>query len=174
MTPLYVRMLGDRFPHLQPQVRLLHEVTGKVVWRGEADVARGTNPLCRLAGWITSLPRDGAAIPLEVRFEPTDGGETWTRTFGNSVFRTRQFPCGQLLCERAGPVTFRFRLAVEDGALSLQLDGMRVLGVPVPRFLHAVVATREWEEDGLYRFDVRSELPLAGLLVHYRGWLKPA
>ncbi len=174
MTPLYVRMLGDRFPTLQPQVRLLHEVTGKTIWRGEADVVRGTNPLCRLAGWITSLPPAGRAVPLEVSFEPNTGGETWRRSFGNSVFRTVQFADGGILCERAGPVTFRFRLGVEGGALSLQLDGMRVLGVPVPHILHAVVATREWEEDGHYRFDVRSELPLAGLLVHYRGWLKPA
>lgn len=174
MTPLYVRILGDRFATLQPQVRVLHEVTGKTIWRGEADVVRGTNPLCRLAAWITSLPPNGKAVPLEVRFEANNGGETWHRTFGDNVFRTEQFACDGLLCERAGPVTFRFRLDIDAGALSLQLDGMRILGVPVPRVLHAVVATREWEEGGLYRFDVRSELPLAGLLVHYRGWLKPA
>jgi len=47
----------------------------------------------------------------------------------------------------------------------------RALGVPLPARWFAGVAARESEADGRYCFDVRAALPLAGLLVHYRGWL---
>lgn len=171
MSPLYRRVLGERFALLPHQVQALHDLTAKSLWVGTADVERGRHPLSRLAGWITGLPRAGRGLPLSVTFEVRDGAEIWTRAFGHSVFRTVQYQEGGQLHERAGPVTFQFDLLVRDRALSLELRGMRVLGLPVPRRLLPTVATEEREIAGRYRFRVESSLPVAGLLVRYAGSL---
>jgi hypothetical protein len=175
MTPLYRRALGARFDELSPMVRNLHDLTSASTWHGEADVERGTTILSRLAGWITSLPPAGRAVPLQVTFESTGGAEIWRRTFGHAVFQTRQFLGPTGLCETAGPVTFAFAIDIARGAMMLRLIGMRVFGIPVPASLRPVIATRE-EEDGTgtYRFAVEAHLPLVGFLIAYRGWLRPA
>lgn len=174
MTPLYRRVLGARYAELPAQVQALHDLTGTAVWRGTADVERGGNIFCRLAGWITSLPAAGPAQPLTVTFEMRDGVETWTRRFGKSVFQSTQFACGDHLCERVGPTIFHFDTPVDSGVLRLRLRGLRVLGIPVPRFLQPSVATEEREIDGRYHFRVESKLPLFGLLVRYAGSLARA
>ena len=171
MSPLYRRVLGTRFDQLPPQVRALHDLDGCATWRGTADVVRGRHVLARLAGWITSLPPNGPAQPLSVTFEAREGAEVWSRTFGQSVFRTVQFARGPDLCERAGPVTFRFAAEVSDATLRLRLLGMSVLGIPAPRFLLPAITTEEREIAGRYRFRVESALPLIGLLVRYEGSL---
>lgn len=172
--PLYRRVLGAHFDQLPPQVKALHDITRATVWKGHADVERGRSLLCRLAGWITSLPPQGHAQSLVVSFEPAADTEIWTRRFGNSIFRSVQFACGDRLCERVGPVTFHFDANVDGTTLALHLRAMRVLGVPVPAFLHPAVATAEREIDGRYHFRVESILPWFGLLVRYTGSLTRA
>jgi hypothetical protein len=76
-----------------------------------------------------------------------------------------------LLCERLGLVTFAFALAVADGILTWQVRRVRALGVPLPARWFEGVRACESEVAGRYHFDVRASLPLAGMLVHYRGWL---
>lgn len=171
MMPLYRRVLGARYGELPAQVQALHDLTGTAVWRGMADVERGGNIFCRLAGWITSLPAAGPAQSLTVTFEVRDGVETWTRRFGASIFRSTQFACGDHLCERVGPATFHFDTPVDGGVLRLRLRSLRVLGIPVPKILQPSVATEEREIDGRYHFFVESRLPLFGLLVRYAGSL---
>lgn len=171
MSPLYRRVLGDRFSELPREVQALHDLDGRATWRGTADVVRGTSLLSRLAGWITSLPPDGPGQPLSVTFEARDEAEVWSRTFGRSVFRTVQFARGTDLCEQAGPVMFRFAAEVDDGVLRLRILGMSIFGIPAPRFLLPVIATEEREIAGRYRFRVDSALPLIGLLVRYEGSL---
>ncbi len=84
---------------------------------------------------------------------------------------SRLWDADGLLRERLGLATFDFRLDVLDGELIWRVERVRALGIPLPaRFFRGVVA-REFEQDGRYRFDVRAELPMLGLLVHYRGWL---
>ncbi len=173
-VPLYRRVLGPRFDLLPPRVRALHDLTRPSVWRGRADVARGRSLPARLAALLTGLPPQGPDQPLEVVFEPVGATEVWSRRFGASLFRTTQSLRGACLCERAGPATFVFRtLAGEDG-LALRLDGLRLLGLPLPRVLHPKVRTFERERDGRYEFEVEAHLPLFGLLVRYAGWLEPS
>ena len=76
-----------------------------------------------------------------------------------------------LLCERLGPLVFRFRLGVRQGRLEWSVARVALLGVPLPVGLFREVHARESEQAGRYHFDVAAALPLAGLLVHYRGWL---
>ena len=50
---------------------------------------------------------------------------------------------------------------------------MRVFGVPLPRLARATMAAGASVSEGIYRFDVSAAMPIAGLLVHYRGQLEP-
>lgn len=76
-----------------------------------------------------------------------------------------------LLCERLGLVEFAFRLSASEGVLAWHVASVRALGLPLPASAFHAVQARESESGGRYRFDVSATLPLAGLLVHYRGWL---
>lgn len=174
MIPLYRRALGPRFDKLAPIVRDLHDLKCTATWMGEAEVERGTNILSRLAGWITSLPPAGRALPLEVTFARADEAEVWTRAFAQAVFQTRQFLGPDGLCEKAGPATFTFAVEIAEGAMMLRLTGIRVFGIPIPAILRPSVSTREeQDETGTYRFAVEAHLPLVGFLIAYRGWLRP-
>ena len=169
---LYRRLLGGRFEALPAKVRELHDVTETAVWVGRADVERGASWASRLLAMLLSLPPHGKDQPLRVTFEPRDGAEVWTRAFGARQFRSVQFEKDGLLRERVGPGCLVFALDVTADGLGLRLLDVLVLGVALPRILHPCVRTLESEGEGLYRFEVSSQLPWGGLLVRYAGWLE--
>lgn len=171
-VPLYRRLLGERFGALPPRVAELHDVASVSVWVGRADVRRGRSLPSRVVATLLGLPPAGFDQPLEVSFLPDGGTEIWTRRFGHAVFRSVQYERRGLLRERVGPTTFVFALEVSSEGLSLKLEGMRLLGVPLPPFMLPPIRTRESERDGRYHFEVEAGLPLIGLLVRYEGWLE--
>ena len=76
------------------------------------------------------------------------------------------------LLERLGPATLRFALRRDGDAIDWQLQGVRLLGLPLPRMLCGAVLSRSGMRDGRYAFDIDARLPLVGRLVAYRGWLE--
>jgi hypothetical protein len=173
-VPLYRRLLGPVFDALPSRVRELHDLEGWSVWEGRAKVERGSSPLARLAAALTSLPPPGDDQPLRVTFRAIGDKEIWVRQFGTALFRSVQDEAAGRLRERVALATFVFATVASTDGLALQLDGFRILGVPMPRVLHPVVRTFESERDGRYCFEVEAHLPFAGLLVRYNGWLLPA
>lgn len=169
--PLYRRVLGPRFAVLPTLVRDLHELEAASRWVGMAHVERGRSRLSRLAAWIAGLPPDGRDQTLCVTFEPVGAREIWTRRFGVVRFRSVQYERNGFLCERTGPTTFVFTPVASGNGLALRLDGFRLLGLPLPRLVHPSVRTWECEREGRYQFEVEACLPLAGLIIRYRGWL---
>ena len=172
--PLYRRLLGARFDELPSRVRELHDLTGPAVWRGRADVERGTSWVARAMATLLSFPSAGRDQPLSVTFAPDRGRETWTRRFGDKVFPSVQYERGGCLFERVGPSVLVFGLDVSPKGLALILIGVRFLGMPLPRLLHPAVRTMESERGGRYQFEVDAILPVFGLLVRYSGWLEKA
>lgn len=180
IVPLYQRVLGRDFDRLPTAVRALHAVRSTSIWIGRADVERGGSIACRIIAVLAGLPPDGADQPLAVKFTPENGTEIWHRAFGQAVFRTRQAEGNNgVILETAGPL--RLELArlvlkptVSADGLSLDLIGLRVMCLPLPRFLVPVIATREYEQDGRYRFEVEARIKGLGRLVRYSGWLAPA
>jgi hypothetical protein len=169
-TPLFPTLLGDRFAALAPPVRWLHEATGRRYF-GHASVEHGAGTLGRLAATLASLPPASASTELVVDIETLGDAECWTRHFGVHTMRSTLRRDGALLCEHLGPAHFHFELVVRDGALHWIVHRVAVFGIPLPARWFAGVAAREFAEDGAYRFDVAAALPLAGLLVRYRGTL---
>jgi hypothetical protein len=172
MKPLFARVLGDAaFSTLPHRVQALHRATGTRTYAGSAQVEAGSSWLARLCARATALPSRALIVPVEVEITCDAGGERWTRRFGAHRMPSRFWLAGGLLYERIGAATFAFALHVEAGSLHWRVRHVRVLGVPLPAALFGGVRAREFEADGRYGFDVQASLPLAGLLVRYRGWL---
>ncbi len=174
MTPLYLRILGDRWGDLPAPVRALHN--GVTMAEGEADVERGINPLARLGAQVFGFPRAGRAVPLRVIFDADERGETWTRQFGALRLSSRQRADSHeagLFYERFGLIEFAMTLELRDEEMHLIHRGWRVLGVPLPQWLAPRFRAHESAENGVFRFFVEISHPLCGLIVRYNGWLKP-
>jgi hypothetical protein len=175
VSTLFAELLGDAaFSILPARVQALHRATGTRTYRGEAEVQRGTGLLSRLCGWVTAQPPAATRVALKVEIASTPAGERWARDFAGHPMRSTMWACDGLLCERLGLVTFGFALAAEDGALVWHVRRVRALGLPLPVRWFRGVHARESEMAGRYHFDVEASLPLAGMLVHYRGWLDVA
>jgi hypothetical protein len=171
MATLFARLLGNKFDRLPPRVRALHACETTHAYVGRVDVNRGSGLLSRCMAAAARLPARMADRELCVTIEPTARGERWTRRFADHAMPSRLWESRGLLCERLGLAMFGFRLDVRDGELTWRVERVRALGISLPARLFQGVVAREFEQDGRYRFDVRAELPLVGLLVHYRGWL---
>ncbi|AXK71001.1 DUF4166 domain-containing protein [Lysobacter sp. TY2-98] len=167
---LFGRLLGEAYVRLPATVAALHARDGAQRYTGEVDVARGTRLLARVCGAATRLPPAGRGR-IDVDIVADTQGETWTRHVAGHAMRSRLRAHDGRLRETLGLVTFDFRIGCDDGRLHWTVERVRVFGVVLPRTWFRDVAAVEYEEDGRYRFDVRAGLPLAGLLVHYRGWL---
>lgn len=174
---LFPQVLGAGFDTLPLPVRALHLREGAAEYHGEVQVDRGLHPLARLCAWATRLPPAGAG-PVRVTITAGDGREAWVRHIGGRAMPSRlwagQGAMAGLLCERLGAVLFGFAMRAEAGEIVWRVAKVRVFGVlPLPvRWFDGVEARESADADGRYRFDVRAALPLAGMLVHYRGWLR--
>lgn len=174
-SSLYRLLLGAQFDTLAPSLQALHVRDGRHRYHGKVEVERGAGLLSRLCAWATKLPRAGRG-PIMVEILAEAGRERWTRVFAGRAMRSRLWSHDGLLCERLGPVKLGFRLSIEAVAhvgpsIHWRLERVRVLAVPLPVRWFTGVHAREYESKGRYHFDVAANLPMAGLLVHYKGWL---
>jgi hypothetical protein len=173
-APLYQRILGEAWHELPPRVRELHSVTCA---EGVASIERGRNPLARIAGAVLGFPPSGADVPVMVRFDADERGETWTRMFGDCSLSSRQYPArgksAHLLCERFGALAFDMALVLEKDRLRLVTRRWSAFGVPLPLWLAPRSEAYESEQDGAFHFFVEISHPLVGLIVRYRGRLAP-
>ena len=167
---LFAQVLGPAFDALPAPVRALHVAQGRRRYAGAVEVERGSGPLSRLAAFATRLPPAGSG-PLCVEIEASPSQEYWTRYIGGRAMPSRLWREGSVLCERLGVATFGFHLEVVNEAIVWRVVRVRVFGVSLPPRWFTGVGARESADGERYAFDVWASLPLAGLLVHYRGWL---
>ena len=171
---VFQQVLRAPFFNLPESVRALHSLRTRGTYAGRVRIERGGHVLARLCAAVAGLPPAMADAPLRVEFIPDAKGETWRRDFGGHPMASRLKCRDGLLCERLGPVQFRFQLHIADGAIYWNVAGVRLLGLlPLPVALFGRVQCREREHEGRYEFRVEAALPLAGPLVRYEGWLEP-
>jgi hypothetical protein len=172
---LYERVLGDAWSALPDAVQMMH--SGAAQAEGRGSVERGAHPLAWLAGLMMSFPPASADIPVRVTFESTSRGEVWRRTFGRHSFQSSQFDgrgkSDRLIVERFGALEFAMALVLEGRRLNLITRRWSAFGIPLPLWLAPRSHAYESEEDGVFNFFVEIRHPLVGLIVRYRGWLKP-
>ena len=169
---LYRSLLGERFDRLPPVVREVHGEERFIPLEGRGDVARGDSFLARLMGLLMGLPASGREIPLHASVRRDGDGEVWMRRFAGRKMHSHLRASGDLLEERMGPVRLEFALQALDRGVVWQLKRVSAFGRELPLGWFEGTKASEFESQGVYRFDVHVTLPGAGLLVHYRGWLK--
>jgi len=176
-SPLYRRVLGTAFDALPPRIRELH--TGKTErrWSGRAKVRRGDGILARIVCGLIGFPRADDDVAVAVTFAPELGAERWTRDFGGKAFTSVQSD-GEgkdqhLLVEQFGMVSVSLALVVDEERLFLIPRRWSLFGLPMPKALLPKGKSFETEENGQFRFDVEIRIPIAGLIVAYKGRLEP-
>jgi hypothetical protein len=175
-APLYQRILGEAWAELPERVSAMHD--GMREAAGVASVERGSNPLAWLAGFMMSFPPAQAETPVRVSFDVSDSEEVWTRSFRTHRFRSAQYEgkgrWERLLVERFGALEFAMALVRDGERLRLVMRAWRAFGVPLPLWLAPHSDAYEAQEGHVFHFFVEISHPFVGLIVRYRGWLKPA
>jgi hypothetical protein len=176
-SSIFERLLGDLWSRLPEPLRAMHRLGAQSAATGVATVERGRNGLAMLLAAVIGLPRAGADIALSVRFAQTPTHERWTRRFGDQEFHSDMSE-GQgreagLLIERFGPFSLAMALVWEDERLKFVIRRWRLGPLVLPLWLAPISTTHETVANDRFNFDVGISLPLIGLVVRYRGWLKP-
>ncbi|MBB6255202.1 SDR family oxidoreductase [Nitrospirillum iridis] len=182
--PLFARVMGDAWGRQPAAWRAAHSVPADqpLVLAGRATVTRGRSLGARLAALVVGFPAGGTDVPVTVTMTGQRDTERWVRDFAGHRFHSQLHPgrgrSAHLMVERFGPAAFAQALVTEGAAVRLVLLRWTLFGLPLPLWLAPrsdAVETVESTPDGdRFRFDVRISHPLAGLIVHYRGWLRPA
>jgi len=177
-APIYRQLLGEAYARLAPPIQELHKIATSRRFEGRAEVARGRGLLARIIARVMGFPPAGMDVPVTVTMTRSGDSEIWQRDFAGHRFASTQYlGTGRnegLLVERFGPMAFAMAVVVEDGRLSLIQRQGSAFGAPLPRWLLPTGEAYEHDADGRFNFHVDIALPLAGRVVGYRGWLKPA
>ncbi|MBK5568295.1 DUF4166 domain-containing protein [Ensifer sp. SSB1] len=176
---LYRQILGCDWDRLPGSIRALHETSeGHAIFRGRAVVERGGSVRARLIASVLGFPAAATGVPVEIHFACRNGREVWTRRFGEKVLHSTQHRVErsneQWLAEEFGPFRILCALEPTESRLHLSVRAWSFLGLPLPLVLAPGGRTFEEDRDGLFHFHVEVESPLTGLIVRYRGWLRPA
>jgi len=173
---LFQSALEDRWDNVPEKAKALHGVQDVESFSGEAEVTRGTSIIARLAGWFFGFPPAAERVPLTITKSRTNEGEIWVRNFGGHILRSYCTPSSSKYCyrERFWVMNFELELAVDSSGMEFAVRRGWFLGIPLPRMFLPASETREYVENGLFRFDVSLEAPFkGGLIVRYSGWVMP-
>jgi len=173
---LFQAALSEAWPDLDTPIQRLHAVQDVLSFCGTASVKRGTGVIARLAAWVFGFPLPGENVPVTVTLTRTEHGETWERNFAGRTFRSvcsrAQSPSRYR--ERFGWFVYELELSVKGGSLCFRVRRGWFLDLPIPQLLLPKSDSREFTAEGLFHFDVALSAPLGlGLIVHYRGSLRP-
>ncbi len=174
----YRRALGPDWDRLPQAIRQLHDVSAHHLYVGEASVENGVTLLARLCRVLLRFPPAASVLPVQVALQREGSRERWTRCFGTHSFHSiLSLPADgerNTVFERFGALSFRITLPVTGDGLEMPVKRAYCLGIPLPAWLTPRSQTREFvDAQGRFNFDVAVYMPVAGLVVRYRGWLKP-
>lgn len=168
---LFEKVLSSDFAKLPPAVQRFHRLSGDVTLHGQAETLAPETPLAWALAVCLGAPRRASrgAIQFELSAAPTV--ETWTRRFPTISMTSRLALCGDHVEEKLGLARLTFRVSATEEQLSMQLEKMRFLGVPCPRWLLPRIVAEERGTDDQLHFNISAELPVAGKVASYTGHL---
>jgi len=162
-------VLGSRYETLPARLRALHDRGG--TFTGTAAIDGDVNVFAQSIRTLANLPSRTPSCPLTFELRREGEVEHWTRRFGEQVMTSTVVARDGFLVEKLGLATLRFSLDVVGGAIEWRLRAVHGLGLALPLRLFDGVAAREFVDGRRYAFAVEADLPLAGLVVRYRGTL---
>jgi hypothetical protein len=171
-TGLFRQAAGAAYERMHPAVRAFHDLQGSVELQGEVATEPPQGWMATVLAVLLGTPRRGdrGAIRFELRGDAE--AQEWIRHFPARTMRSRLRAQGGRVVETLGPVRLVFAIREESGSLVMQLDALRCLGIPCPRWLLPVIHARETGSGSRLEFDVRATLPLVGQVAGYKGWLR--
>lgn len=171
---LFRRVAGAGFDLMPEPVRRVHDVAEATSSSGTCRVTHGSNALARLVAWAMRMPPATEVAPAAVTIRREGDAEVWIRSIGGARFQsTLRMVAPGLLSETLGPARFLFELRTGPEGFSFVITGFRFFGIPVPRFLRPEISAGETARGAAAVFDVSGRVPLLGLVVAYRGTLRP-
>lgn len=168
------------FEQLPASLQKFHSATGHPVWKGKAGIENGKSMLARLILRFMKLPHAGTDVPVTVAIERCIGpdgerSENWTRSFDHQTFSSimKHNKNGDFT-ESFGLLSFSINLHADRKSIKLPIVRWHIGRLPLPLKMAPQLEAMEFEDThGRFNFDVKIRLPLVGMLVHYKGWLKP-
>lgn len=170
--PLFHRVLGDSIASVPGPIAALHDTgTGKT-WHGTATVTAGSPVLARLICAVTRFPPPARDVPVTVEMKPDGDGELWRRWFGGFLLTSRLTagPAPQTIQEQMRAVTVQLRLVPDSTGVTQIPEGVRVLGLKLPKIFWPTLDVRESASGSHYQFLVGMKL-WGHLLLRYEGHL---
>lgn len=171
---LYPRLFGDAWNSLPLPIIKMHQCEKA---EGVANFELGKNLLAKLAANLFGFPKPGQNLPVQVSFQPKNGGEVWKRTFAGRSFHSFQSEgyglSERLLSERFGIFNFDFALVRESEKISLIIRRWKAFGITLPLILAPRMTVFESVIDGRFYFHVEASHSIVGLIMSYQGWLVP-
>jgi len=176
--PIFGQILGAAFESLPQKLRAFHGSKADRLWTGNAEIIAATTPMAKLVARLFGFPRENGNSPVSVSVSVHENSERWTRNFdGNrfdSVLQPGHGKNKYLMIEQFGYVKVALALVCKDGRLWFIPRNWSVFGIPMPKFLMPGGDSFEYEDNGIFQFNVIIKAPFIGRLVSYRGWLKPS
>lgn len=168
---LYESVLGPRYAQLPAAVGRFHRLAGRHRLSGWVRTEAPTSAAARALAFCLGTPRGSSEGPLHFELDAGPGQESWTRHFPAGTMRSRMRLAARRIQERLGAARLTFGLSVAEGQLSMQLEGLRFLGLPCPRWLMPRIVAEESGAADRLHFRVAASLPLLGTVASYQGYL---
>jgi hypothetical protein len=169
---LFRRLLGPAVSSLPASVRAVHDRAEAATFTGRAVARSGRGIAGAIARRLIGLPQKGFHR-VEVRIDPLNDGERWTRRFGGQSFNSRLMSTPELgrFEEQFGPIRFAIELQATAHGVIWALRSWRILGVAAPVAWAPNIRARAEDDQGRYRFRVVVAHRWFGIIFAYRGIL---
>lgn len=168
---LYEQALGASYASLPAAVQRFHRLTGHNVLQGWVTTHAPASALGRALAVLLGSPRKASDGPLRFELTSAPDTETWTRHFPTRTMTSRMRLVSDQVEEKLSAATLLFTLRADNSKLSMELTGMRFLGVPCPGWLMPKVTAEETGDGDRLNFHVTASLPFAGTVAAYQGHL---
>ncbi len=169
---LYERVLGASYSQLPMAVQRFHRLAGHTVLNGWVQTQAPSSLPARLLAFCLGTPRRASSGPLSFELDASAEAERWTRHFPTRTMTSRMRLVAGKIQEKLGAARLTFGLSVADGRLRMELEGLRFMGLPCPRWLMPQVVAEETGKDDQLHFRVAAGLPLLGTVAAYDGHLE--
>ncbi|MBE1282603.1 MAG: DUF4166 domain-containing protein [Rhodobacteraceae bacterium] len=173
MEDPFLRALVSK-AELPRAVTELHSHSGH--YCGLCEIERGRGPFVWMLLWLGRFQRAGEDVPVSLDVRHDGQVWTWHRNFGGHVTASilSHDPQHNCVVERMGALKMCLKPVFQGGQIHVSLTRLTVFGLRCPRGFLPVSETTESEDaQKRYHFDVAARLPVLGLLIRYRGWLRP-
>jgi hypothetical protein len=169
-------MLGADWEQLPDALLYVH--TPPRLLEGLVTIDRGDGFLSRLVGRFLRLPNAGERLLMMVRMTVENDGELWERWVQGRRFASRLSPGGGffrgLLVEQFGAIAVGLTLIWRGGRLEFKPRRWTLLGLPMPDVFAPTGVSFECQINEDFCFDIEIAHPALGLLIRYRGFLRPS